>query len=244
MKIIISPAKKMNKKPYTIIPTIPMFNERANKLASLIKEYEIGDLQKAFKCSNKIAQQVFEMYKNFGKVTHPALFLYDGIQYKNIDVTTLEKKEIAFLNKNLFIADSLYGLLRPTDLISPYRLDFNTKFSFVNIANYRDQLRNILTSPVINLCSKEFGALLPPEKTITIHFLQKIKGITKSYSTYTKMERGRFVRYLAKKGDTSMQTLFSYSDNGYTLDRKNSTEKNIIYIASHFQSLEGISKDK
>ncbi len=230
----------MNKKPYTNIPTIPMFNQRANKLASCIKEYKIGDLQKAFKCSNKIAQQVFEMYKNFGKITHPALFLYDGIQYKNIGVTTLQKEEINFLSENLLIADSLYGLLRPTDLISPYRLDFKTKFPFVNKDFYQKQFKKLLTSPFVNLCSKEFGALLPPEQTITIHFLQKIKGTTKSYSTYTKMERGRFVRYLAKKGDTSMETLLSYSDNRYTLDGKNSTEKNIIYIASDFHSLNDI----
>jgi cytoplasmic iron level regulating protein YaaA (DUF328/UPF0246 family) len=224
----------MHKKSYTIIPTIPMFNERAHELAAFIKEYDVKGMQKAFRCSDKIAHEVFAMYNNFGKVTHPALFLYDGIQYKNIDVSTLQKKEIAFLNENLLIADSLYGLLKPTDLISPYRLDFNTKFSFVNTDFYQEQLKNLLISPVVNLCSKEFSVLLPPEKTITIHFLQKIKGITKSYSTYTKMERGRFVRYLAKKGDTSLATLISYSNNGYTLDNKKSTEHNIIYTALDF----------
>lgn len=229
MKIIISPSKKLSKKNYKVTPTAPIFNKKAIEIANRIRKYNKDDLKHAYRCSDKIAEEVYGMYQNFNTSTYPALYLYDGIQYKNINIQSLDDTQLSFLDTNLFIADALYGLLRATDSISNYRLDFNSKFQFSTLTYYKNEIGKIIKEPFINLCSQEYSEIIPKDLAINISFIQTVKGISKSYSTYTKIERGKFVKYLAEKQDTQLSTLLSYNKNGYKLDKKNSYNNNIIY---------------
>lgn len=229
MKIIISPAKKMKRKPYSVETTVPIFLNEATSIANKIQKYSIPELKKAFKCSDKIAEEVFEKYQTFNKETYPAIFLYEGLQYMNIDVKSLMDDELNYLNNNLLIADALYGLIRPTDLISEYRLDYLSKFDFVKPSFYKDKISKIITEPFINLASKEYSSILPEEFAININFIQNLKGIEKSYSTNTKIARGKFVRFLSKHKDTSIKLIKSYNEDGYKLDSVNSDDHNIIF---------------
>ncbi len=229
MKIIISPAKNLLKKDFWGTPTTPIFKDDAAKIAKKLKSFSIEELKRAYKCSDKIAEDVYSMYQNFNKTTHPSLYLYEGLQYKNIEIKALEKDQLEYLNENLYIADALYGLLRATDEISPYRLDFNSKFPFKTEEFYRKKLEKVIIEPYINLCSKEYSSILPPSLAINISFIQTVKGVSKSYSTHTKMERGRFIKYLAIQGDNQLSTLRSYNQNGYVLDKENSSDNTIIY---------------
>lgn len=229
MKIIISPAKKMKRKEYSLSTTVPIFLKDAVHIANKIKLYSILDLKKAFKCSDKIAEEVYNKYQTFNNEKYPAIYLYEGLQYKNIEVLSLKSDEIDFLCDNLLIADALYGLIRPSDLISEYRLDYLSKFDFIKQSFYKDKISKILKEPFINLCSKEYGNILPVEFAINIHFIQNLNGVEKSYSTNTKIARGKFVRYLAKNKCTSLDILKSFNEDGYTLDTTNSNDKNLIY---------------
>jgi cytoplasmic iron level regulating protein YaaA (DUF328/UPF0246 family) len=230
LKIIISPAKKMKRKPYSIETTEPIFYDDATQIAEKMKKYSIPRLKKAFKCSDKIATEVYEKYQSFNDESYPALFLYEGLQYMNIDVKSLMNDELNYLSDNLLIADALYGLIKPSDLISEYRLDYLSKFDFVKPSFYKEKISKVITEPFINLTSKEYSNILPEELAININFIQNLKGVEKSYSTNTKIARGKFVRYIARNKNTSIEVLKAFNEDGYTLDSINSDDRNIIFI--------------
>ena len=230
MKVIISPTKEQKKTPYNFEGTKPLFSQKANKLVFQLNKMSIEQIQTSFKCSENIANKVFSYYQNFNKETHPALFFFSGLQYKNIGVDSLKKSEINFLLDNLLIADSLYGVLRSSDVISHYRLDYTVKLPFFSYDYYKEDLDTAIESKIINLCSKEFSKNLNPSKLFNINFVQKVKGKTKSYSTHTKIARGKFVRYLAQNLSTSLDVLKKFNVDGYFL--KSSRENELTFQKS------------
>ncbi|MDC7250272.1 MAG: YaaA family protein [Sphaerochaetaceae bacterium] len=222
MKIIISPAKEQLAQPYNFNPTNPIFQNKAEALVSSLKKCNKDKIEKAFKCSSDIAQNVFNSYQNFNKEVHPALFFFNGLQYKNIQVQTLKEDEIQFLIENLYIADSLYGILRASDNISHYRLDYKVKVPFFDYNYYKKELDEFIKEPIINLCSKEYSKNLNQDKLFTINFVQDVKGKVKSYSTHTKMIRGKFIKYLAQNKSTSLSVIRKFNiDDYYLIDENN-----------------------
>lgn len=217
MKFIISPAKKLERSNYSGITYNPKYQEKANEIAVKLSKLTCTEISKAFKCSDVIAKGVKEMYANFNKERTAALFLYKGIQYKNIEVDSLKAVQLNYLRDNLIICDALYGFLGPCDLISPYRFDYKTKVDFSTISFYKEEAKKIFTEKVINLASKEFSEILPQDKLFNINFVQEVKGTTKSYSTATKIARGKFVNYLARMQNTNLQVLKDFSEDGYQL---------------------------
>jgi cytoplasmic iron level regulating protein YaaA (DUF328/UPF0246 family) len=222
MKIIISPAKEQIAQPFNFNPTTPIFINKANYLVEKLKKYNKDELEKVFKCSSNIAQNVFDYYQNFNKEVQPALFFFNGLQYKNIGVQTLKEAEIKFLLDNLYIADSLYGILRSSDNISHYRLDYKVKLPFFNYNYYKKDLNEFIQDPIINLCSKEYSKNLNQDKLFTINFVQDVKGKVKSYSTHTKIIRGKFIKYLAQNKSTALSVIRKFNiDDYYLIDENN-----------------------
>jgi hypothetical protein len=222
MKIIISPAKEQLAQPYNFNPTTPIFINKANYLVKKLKKYDKDELEEIFKCSSDIAQNVFNSFQNFNNEVHPALFFFNGLQYKNIGVQTLKEDEIKFLLDNLYIADSLYGILRASDNISNYRLDYKVKVPFFDYNYYKEDLDEFINGPIINLCSKEYSKNLNQDKLFTINFVQDVKGKVKSYSTHTKMIRGKFIKYLAQNKSTALSVIRKFDiDDYYLIDENN-----------------------
>lgn len=231
MKILISPAKNLHTSNIQLEnPTLPIFQEKANYLASLIKNLNLDEIKTAFKVNDKLANLIKDRYLNFNKKLFPALYLFNGLQYKNINLKDLKEDEIDFLLKNLYISDSLYGIIRASDLISEYRLDYNTKLSFFSKNYYKEELANYLKEPFINLCSKEFSQIFPKSNQININFSQNINQKIKSYSTHTKIARGKFINYLAKEKCLDYNTLINFKEDYYILDRSKTDSNNIYYI--------------
>ncbi len=231
MKIVISPAKKMLKLDDFIKDSSnPMFENKANEIVSLIQKMNISEIKEAFKCSDLIAQNVYNIYKTYGKDKYKAIFLYNGLQYNNIDILSLDKSNIDFLNENLLIIDALYGFIKPYDLISEYRLDYKTKLDYIPKKYYKEKAKEIFTDTIINLASKEYSEILPQDKLFTINFLQTINNKTKSYSTATKIARGKFINYIAKYKSLDINTLKSFNLDDYRLIDEN--EKGLTFKKS------------
>ncbi len=231
MKIVISPAKKMLKLDDFIKDSSnPIFENKANEIVSIIQEMNLSEIKKAFKCSDLIAQNVYNTYKNYGKYKYKAIFLYNGLQYKNIDILSLDKSNTDFLNDNLLIIDALYGFIKPYDLISEYRLDYKTKLDYIPKKYYKEKAKEIFTDTIINLASKEYSEILPKDKLFTINFLQTINNKTKSYSTATKIARGQFINYIAKSKSLDIDTLKSFNFGNYVLIDEN--EKGLTFKKS------------
>lgn len=214
MKICISPAKTFNFNKVDILnKTTPIFNKDAIKIAEDLKNLNLNEIKKIFHCSDKIAQDVKDYYSNFNKEHFIALFFYKGMQYKAINLEDLQTSDILFLLDNIYMADALYGIIRASDEISPYRLDYTCSYDSKSI--YKDQIFNYFKEPFINLCSWEYSSLLNPDLAININFTQSKSGKTKAMSTYCKQARGLFIRFLAQSKDFSLENLKSFSLDGY-----------------------------
>ncbi len=215
MKIIISPSKEKKIKDYNYQVTDPLFKEKANYLINQLSVLSLDQIKRAYKCSDKIAEKVKQDFLKFNEERYPSISFFNGIQYKYISVETLKSDELNFLLENLYIADSLYGILRASDLISEYRLDYNTKVPFFSYDYYRKEINSVIDEKIINLCSKEFSKNIDNKKLYTINFIQEKKGVKKSYSTDTKIARGLFVRYIAEIKSVEVNRLKQFNYGGY-----------------------------
>lgn len=167
MKIIISPAKKMNIDDDIFeYRSKPVFFEQAEEIMNYMKNLSYDECKTIWKCSDKLAQLNYDRVVNMDlnyRLT-PALFSYEGIQYQYMGARVLSRDALEYLQDNLRILSGFYGILKPLDGVVPYRLEMQSKF--INYKNkdlyeyWADKIANSLfeeTNLIINLASKEYS---------------------------------------------------------------------------------------
>ena len=247
MKIIISPAKKMN-----IDDDIfeyrgkPVFFEQAEEIMNYMKNLSYDECKTIWKCSDKLAQLNYDRVVNMDlnyRLT-PALFSYEGIQYQYMGARVLSRDALEYLQDNLRILSGFYGILKPLDGVVPYRLEMQSKF--INYKNkdlyeyWADKIANSLfeeTNLIINLASKEYSKCVekylknsPGTKFITCVF-GEIKGDKViERGTLAKMARGEMVRYLAQNKICDLEGLKRFDKLGYKYSQEKSNENTYVFI--------------
>ncbi|MGM9940884.1 MAG: peroxide stress protein YaaA [Bulleidia sp.] len=239
MKILISPAKTMHEGTGEY-ETLPVFLSETQKLLDVMKTKSLSQLQDMFSCSVKIAAVNQTRYQkmNLHENLMPAWQRYTGMQYKNLDVETLSLQAREYLKHNLLILSAFYGILRPTDGIVTYRLDFNTHLEVAGYRNLYDFWKDrayaqVWNEKLICLASDEYAKMITPYvmpgQMITIRFVQNRNGNLVSASTLAKQARGRFVRYMAEKEITDVQDLKAFHE-GFTFLKKASDEEVYTFV--------------
>lgn len=249
MKIIISPAKKMNIDDDIFeYRSKPVFFEQAEEIMNYMKNLSYDECKTIWKCSDKLAQLNYDRVVNMDlnyRLT-PALFSYEGIQYQYMGARVLSRDALEYLQDNLRILSGFYGILKPLDGVVPYRLEMQSKF--INYKNkdlyeyWSDKIANSLfeeTNLIINLASKEYSKCVekylknsPSTKFITCVF-GEIKGdkvIEKG--TLAKMARGEMVRYLAQNKICDLEGLKRFDKLEYKYSQEKSNEKTYVFIKS------------
>ncbi len=249
MKIIISPAKKMNIDDDIFeYRSKPVFFEQAEEIMNYMKNLSYDECKTIWKCSDKLAQLNYDRVVNMDlnyRLT-PALFSYEGIQYQYMGARVLSRDALEYLQDNLRILSGFYGILKPLDGIVPYRLEMQSKF--INYKNkdlyeyWADKIANSLfeeTNLIINLASKEYSKCVekylknsPGTKFITCVF-GEIKGdkvIEKG--TLAKMARGEMVRYLAQNKICDLEGLKRFDKLEYKYSQEKSNENTYVFIKS------------
>ena len=249
MKIIISPAKKMNIDDDIFeYRSKPVFFEQAEEIMNYMKNLSYDECKTIWKCSDKLAQVNYDRVVNMDlnyRLT-PALFSYEGIQYQYMGARVLSRDALEYLQDNLRILSGFYGILKPLDGVVPYRLETQSKF--INYKNkdlyeyWSDKIANSLfeeTNLIINLASKEYSKCVekylensPETKFITCVF-GEIKGdkvIEKG--TLAKMARGEMVRYLAQNKICDLEGLKRFDKLEYKYSQEKSNEKTYVFIKS------------
>jgi len=133
MIAVVSPAKSLDfKKQVDFESTLPIFQKEAVKLVDVLQDKSEKDVQQLMSISEKLASLNVERYHNFTKKKNPkqakqALFAFQGDVYQGLDAESLNKKGVDYAQEHLRILSGLYGVLRPLDLIQPYRLEMGTK---------------------------------------------------------------------------------------------------------------------
>lgn len=244
MKIIISPAKKMNVDNDSLpVDGLPQFLPQTGRLLAALCAMTPRELQALWKCSDSIAVLNIERLKSMDlrRGLTPAVLSYEGIQYRYMAPGVMNSRQLQYLRDHLRILSGFYGLLRPFDGVTPYRLEMQAKLEVDGAKDLYAFWGGLLagqlakgTGLVLNLASKEYSravtAYLPESMVLTCVFGESVGGKVVEKGTMCKMARGQMVRWLAENEIDSPGDITSFSDLGYKFDPKLSNNNLYIFI--------------
>ena len=191
----------------------PVFLDDTKIILSWLKGKNREELKKLWKCNDKIADENYERIAGM-KLTGnlpPAILSYEGIAYQYMAPAVFDDEQLSYIQSNLRILSAFYGVVKPMDGVSPYRLEMQAKADVDGNKNlyefWGDKLYKEVRDEsgiIINLASKEYYKcidkyLTPEDKFITCDFVEEVKGSLVTKGTYAKMARGEMVRFMAEK---------------------------------------------
>ena len=250
MKIIISPAKSLDfeTKATTEDYSTPRFLDQSEKLNKKLKTLSRKKLSELMKISDDLSALNYDRNQSWNMPfdlnnAKQAVFSFTGEVYRGIDVMTLEEDKIPALQDKLRILSGLYGLLKPLDLIQPYRLEMGTKLKVGRTENlYKfwdttlaDSLNDELEDGelLVNLASTEYFKALPKKvlkvPMITPVFKDFKNGQYKTIMTFAKKARGLMVRYIIDNDVETVDQLKAFDVEGYGFSEELSKENELVF---------------
>ena len=245
MKIIISPAKKMNvDNDWLEHRQMPTFLKQSEHLLSEIRKLTFDDAKNLWKCNDDIANLNFKRFcdMDLQKNLTPAILSYEGIQYKYMSPSILDQDCLEYIENHLVILSGFYGVLKPFDGIVPYRLEMQAKLKIQGYndiyAFWSDKIAKNLaldTEIILNLASKEYSKAvlkyLPCSvKVVTCIFGEIINGKVVEKSTQIKMARGEIVRFMAQNKIQNLEGIKGFTGQGFLYNEKLSNQKTFTFI--------------
>ena len=244
MKIILSPAKKMNVETDILTPSdLPEFLDRTEVILSWLRSKSHEELKKLWGCNDKIAEQNFERLEHMDlrKNLTPAVLAYEGIAYQYMAPIVFENSHFDYVQEHLRILSGFYGVLRAMDGVTPYRLEMQAKatvdgnkdlYEFWGRRLYeavRDE-----SGVIINLASKEYSKciekyLTPADRYITIAFCEKSGEKLVTKGTYAKMARGEMVRFMAENRIEDPAEIRRFDRLGYVYREEMSSDTEYVF---------------
>lgn len=239
MLIVLSPAKNLDFDPVdtTPTPTRPEFLKEARALNKVARKLAPNDLQKLMRISENLATLNHDRFRAFrgdgtSNVHKPAALAFNGDVYQGLDAASFDADDFTFAQGHLRILSGLYGLLRPLDLIEPYRLEMGSRLANPKGKNlyayWGDALARAIDhhlenlsgdGTLINLASREYfgaidaGALGAP--VVTPVFKEEKDGTLRQLQFYAKRARGMMARWAIKNRVTRADALKAFDVDGY-----------------------------
>ena len=258
MLIILSPAKTLdlNTSGFNELASLPYHTTEATELMDNLRTYITSDLAKEMNVSKKLAEKVSTWHTNW--TTHttvkeaisseakPCAFAMKGEAFKFLDAPSLTPEDLRYAQQNLMILSGLYGILKPCDLIMPYRLEMGQAFqvnpqhkslnSFWSPVYYKafsKRLEGHENGIILNLASDEYSKVVLKSgihaEVITCSFKEEGKKGLKSISTFAKQARGEMTRFVIKKQIKSVEKLKSFNNLRYTFNSDLSDSNNFVF---------------
>ena len=243
MLAVLSPAKSLNTDLIPGLPaaTVPVFLEQSQRLAEHMRSYSPADLADLMKLSDKLAALNAARFEQWDS-NHasddllPAAFAFNGDVYQGLDVTSLSAAALGRLNDRIRILSGLYGVLRPSDAMRPYRLEMGTRFKTGPITSLPNYWKETVTShlnqtldgrPLLNLASQEYAQAVDLKAieggVITPVFKDLKNGEYKIISFYAKRARGLMARFLLEQEVDARADLHAFDYQGYVYSKAHST---------------------
>ena len=245
MRIIISPAKKMNVDTDSL-PwlDLPAFLPKTEQLYDVLRRMSYEELKKLWKCNDSIAklnvQRLMDM--DLRNRLTPAVLSYEGIQYQYMAPGVFTDEALAYIREHLRILSGFYGILKPFDGVTPYRLEMQAKLKVGDAKDLYAFWGNSLaqqlfaqTDSIVNLASKEYSVcvsryLSPEIRFITCVFGEEKDGKVIEKGTMCKMARGEMVRYLAENQIADPGAIRNFNRLGYRLDEARSDDSTFVFL--------------
>ncbi len=245
MRIIISPAKKMNEDTDTLPwKELPVFLETTEQIMDWMKQLSFAKARELWQCNEKLAELNFKRYSemNLRNNLTPALISYEGIQYQYMAPVVFSDREWDYVQKNLRILSGFYGVLKPLDGVTPYRLEMQAKAGIGEKANlyefwgeriYKEVLDE--SRMIINLASKEYSRciesyLREDDKLLTCIFGELKNGKVIQKGTQAKMARGEMVRFMAEKEIEQPEDIKAFDRLQYRFREELSSENEYVFV--------------
>ena len=244
MRIIISPAKKMRIDTDSLpIQGLPVFLPKTEELCRILQSMSDAELKKLWKCNDQIAALNIQRLQNMdlhNRLT-PAVLAYDGIQYQHMAPGVFTDQAFDYVQEHLRILSGFYGILKPFDGVTPYRLEMQAKLRGGEAkdlyAYWGDSLANALfaeTDCIVNLASKEYSVCISkylPENVrfITCVFGEEKDGKVIEKGTMCKMARGEMVRYMAENQIETPEQIKSFDRLNYRFDADRSNDNLFVF---------------
>ena len=239
MLVTLSPAKSLGPTPVDRAATEPAFAADANRLAKTMRGKTLKDLKALMSLSDDLARLNRDRFRDFAddpspEATRPAALMFDGDTYKGLEARTLSDEDLDWAQTRVCILSGLYGLLRPSDAIQPYRLEMGTRLKTRRGASLYDywgdtiakalaaQAQALGTDTLLNCASQEyFAAADRPAlklRVITPQFLDVKDGKARQVSFYAKRARGAMARFVIERRLTDPEGIRDFDTGGYAFD--------------------------
>ena len=252
MLALISPAKTLDYD--TALPTDtytqPRLLEQSQQLIDVCRKLSATEIASLMTVSEKIANLNVERFRDWNAEfdfsnARQALFAFKGDVYTGLDAYHLKDHDIDFAQQHLRMLSGLYGLLRPLDLMMPYRLEMGTKLKNSRGNNLYEFWGSIITDQInqdlaeidakllVNLASDEYYKSVNEKKIqaeiIKPVFLDQKNGKYKVISFYAKKARGLMARYLIENKLSQVEQLKAFDSEGYYFDAESSSDKELVF---------------
>lgn len=245
MRIIISPAKKMkvdtDSFPYR---DLPVFLSNTEEICGELQSMSYEELKKLWKCNDQIAQLNVRRLQDmdlYNRLT-PAVLAYEGIQYQYMAPGVFTDQEFGYIQEHLRILSGFYGILRPFDGVTPYRLEMQAKLRMGACkdlyAYWGDRLAQTLCAEsncILNLASREYSIcvskyLPDTARFITCVFGEENDGKMIEKGTMCKMARGEMVRFMAQYQIENPDQIKSFDRLNYRFDESRSDDSTYFFL--------------
>lgn len=249
MLAVISPAKKLNYDPVSgdIPTTLPEFQDDATRLARTAKQLSLTGLRDLMNISQDLAKLNKERFKAFEpasttKNAKQAALAFDGDTYQGLQADSFSADDFEYAQDHLRILSGLYGLLKPLDLMQPYRLEMGSRLKTRRGTNlyayWGDQLTKTLDKvsggeAIVNLASNEYFKAAKSDKlnspVITCDFKEEKGNELKMIGFFAKNARGAMARYMIQNRVDQVEGLKGFDLNGYGFRDDLSNEQNFVF---------------
>lgn len=245
MRIILSPAKRMkvdtDSLPYH---TLPAFLPMTEQLVERLQGMTDGELKRLWNCNDQIAAANIERLRQMDlrRNLTPAILSYVGIQYQYMAPGVFTQAEYDYVEEHLRILSGFYGILRPFDGVTPYRLEMGAKLSVGKVKDLYEYWGNRIaeelfqeTDCVVDLASREYSRcvslhLRPQVRFLTCVFGERKDGKVIEKGTLCKMARGEMVRWMAREQVENIEKLKSFTGLGYQFCESDSSENTWVFV--------------
>jgi cytoplasmic iron level regulating protein YaaA (DUF328/UPF0246 family) len=249
--VLLSPSKTQELGPRYQAHTLPEFLDKAETLVRRLQKLSVKEFVTVMKMSDKLGELTADRYRSFTfppqiEKSRQALLAFRGDVFAEIEADAYSDNEWNFCQDHLRILSGLYGLLRPLDLIQPYRLEIGGAFKPAPSTSLYSFWKEEITSAIaqtlatkegavlLNLASGEYFKVIDRKKIsapiIDVSFKQEKEGKLRTIAIHAKKARGALANYIIRNRVAGVEELSKFSYNGYFFSKKLSSQESITYV--------------
>jgi len=252
MLIIISPSKNLNEIPDRIISkyTLPGFLKESEILISKLRSYSPEKLAKLMNINRRLSELNVNRYHAWSpeftiENSFPSLLMFSGEVFNGLKARTLNDKELNYAQDHLRILSGLYGILRPLDLMKPYRLEMGSDLKVGKAENlysfWEDKITNAINlelknqkqKVLVNLASDEYFKVIKTDKIkcriVSCMFKESVGDKYKFITIYGKKARGLMTRFIIQNRIDKVEDLKHFEEEGYFYNDRLSKEDYLVF---------------